>query len=93
LSVLYPTSTSEYSAALAPGASDNVGISLANSLSPECDVEELKRKLNATMKRVAPTVYCVGFLFVPVRGCENKYGQRSINSLTVEFEASQEQNA
>jgi hypothetical protein len=38
-------------------------------------------------------VYCVGFLFVAIRGWENKYGQRSINSLTVEFEASHEQNA
>jgi len=38
-------------------------------------------------------VFIVGFLFVPTRGWENKNGQRSINSLTVEFEASHEQNA
>jgi hypothetical protein len=35
----------------------------------------------------------VGFLFVPMRGRENRNGQRAINSLTLEFEASHEQNA
>jgi hypothetical protein len=35
----------------------------------------------------------VGFLFVPMRGWENKNGQRAIKSLTGEFEASHEQNA
>jgi hypothetical protein len=35
----------------------------------------------------------VGFLFVPMRGRENKNGQRAINSLIVGFEASHEQNA
>ena len=33
------------------------------------------------------------FLFVPTRGWENKNGQQAINSLTVEFEASDERNA
>ena len=39
-------------------------------------------------------VYCVdSSRFVPIKGRENKNGQRSINSLTGEFEAFHEQNA
>ncbi len=43
--------------------------------------------------RTKEGVYCVGFLYVPMRGRENRNGQRVIKSLTREFEASHEQNA
>jgi len=39
------------------------------------------------------SVYSVGLLLVPIRGWENKNGQRVMDSLTIEFEAFHEQNA
>ena len=52
----------------------------------------LTEKRRAFELRSDRGIYSVGFFFVPMRGWENKNGQRFINSATVEFEASHEQN-